>query len=69
MTDRVNSLTVALEKDMRDDDIECLIQAIRLFKGVLTVGTNISDSNTYVAEQRCNKNMRQALYNIIDNLK
>ena len=31
MTDRVNALTIVLEEDMRIDDVQSLIEAIRHF--------------------------------------
>jgi hypothetical protein len=37
MTDRLKGLTVAFEKDIRDDDAESIIQAIKMIKGVLEV--------------------------------
>lgn len=32
MTDRIHSLTVTLERDMREDDAQALIDAIRMIK-------------------------------------
>ena len=43
MTDRYNALTVVMEKDMRDDDAEALIAAIRQLRGVLSVSGNVAD--------------------------
>jgi hypothetical protein len=44
MTERFNTLTVVLEKDMRDDDAETLLTAIRQMRGVLSVKGNVSDN-------------------------
>lgn len=52
MTDRVNALTVVLDKDYRDDDIEALADAIRQFKGVIDVSLNISNPTDHVAQSR-----------------
>ena len=43
MTDRINAIVVILEKDMREDDAEPLLNAIRTMRGVLDVRTNIAD--------------------------
>jgi hypothetical protein len=37
MTDRVQSLTVFLEGDFRDDDVQILVDAISLMRGVARV--------------------------------
>jgi hypothetical protein len=52
MTDRYNALTVALSKDIRDDDAESIINAIKALKGVEDVTGNVVDIDSYVAESR-----------------
>jgi hypothetical protein len=52
MTDRVHSLTVVLDSNYRDDDVQGLIDAIQQFRGVVSVGKNVSDPTSYMAEQR-----------------
>jgi hypothetical protein len=42
MTDRFHSLTVVLEKDMRDDDAKSLQEAISHLRGVCMVTGNTS---------------------------
>ena len=58
MTDRIHSLTVVLDHDIRSDDIETLINAIRLLRGVLTVETHVADIVTLMAEERARHEMR-----------
>jgi hypothetical protein len=52
MTDRYNALTVALSRDIRDDDAEDIINAIKQLKGVENVTGHIVDIDSYVAESR-----------------
>lgn len=52
MTDRYNALTVALSKDIRDDDAEQIINAIKALRGVENVTGHIVDTDSYVAESR-----------------
>lgn len=52
MTDRYNALTVVLEKDMREDDAQDLLSAIRQLRGVLRVEGNVSDINSHIAYAR-----------------
>lgn len=59
MTDRVNALVVILEKNVRSDDVEPLIVAIRQLRNVLDVKMNIaSPSVDIIAETR----VRNELY-------
>ena len=52
MTDRINSLTVVLSADTRDDDCECIKNAITMIKGVLCVDLNVRDMESYIAVTR-----------------
>lgn len=53
MTDRIRALTVALETDVRADDVQALVSAISQLRGVLAVATETPVSpNDYVTEQR-----------------
>lgn len=65
MTDRVHSLTVALNKDVRVDDVEGLINAILQFRGVIKVEGNISDSGLWVAESRIKHDLTMKLYDAL----
>ncbi len=65
MTDRFNTLTVVLEKDIRDDDTEGLIEAIRRLRGVLNVAGNIADSNSWMAEERARYDLGQKLLEVL----
>lgn len=63
MTDRIHSLTVVLREDVRDDDIEPLLVAIRLLSPVLAVSTHISGSiGEHVAATRVDAEWRDSLY-------
>lgn len=52
MTDRINAVTVVLETDIRDDDAENLMAAMRQLRGVLTVTPNVADLTAHLAEER-----------------
>lgn len=65
MTDRYNYLTVALERDIRDDDAEPLIQAIQMLKGVAGVKPNVADGDSYAATRRINAEWMESLYNLM----
>lgn len=65
MTDRFNSLTVVLEKNIRDDDADGIISAIKHIKGVLTVTGNVSDLSEFVAESRIRHEIYMEIINIL----
>jgi hypothetical protein len=37
MTDRVRTVIITLRQDTRTDDVECIVQALRMVKGVAEV--------------------------------
>ncbi len=52
MTDRINAITIVLERDTRADDIEPLVAAIQQLKGVLSVTAEPVSSISYIANSR-----------------
>ncbi len=43
MTDRFHSLIVVLEKDIREDDAQAMMEAIKCLKGVINVSGIVSN--------------------------
>ena len=65
MTNRYYALTVILEKDIRSDDAEPLVNAIKMIKGVLDVKPHISDPETWMAQERARMELGRKVMNII----
>lgn len=65
MTDRYNALTVVLEKDIRDDDAEALLAAIRQLRGVLSVSGNVADMDDHIAQERVRHDLGQKLWDVL----
>ena len=65
MTDHYYSIGVVLEKDIRDDDAECILNAIRMVKGVLSVEPNIADLQSAMAESRARKDIADKIWEIL----
>ena len=65
MTDRYHSLTVVLEKDIRADDAEDLIKAMKMLRHVITVKGNVSDFNFIVAQERAVFDLGQQVLAVI----
>lgn len=52
MTDHHSGYIVVLGSDLREDDAEYVINAIRMIKGVISVQQIISNPDTHVATER-----------------
>lgn len=65
MTDRYNTLTVALDRDIREDDAEHLIAAIKMLKGVLAVEGNLADHDAWLAEHRIRRDLSDKLWAVL----
>lgn len=62
MTDRIQVLTVVLDRDYRTDDVQSIVNAIEMTKGVQSVAlgepVNVND---LVARQRVGMEMYEAI--------
>lgn len=65
MTDRHSSYIVVLESDIREDDAEATLAALRQIRGVLTVEPVVASYEQHVAENRAMHAMRMKLYDFI----
>lgn len=65
MTDSYFAITVLLEKDVREDDIEHILNAIRMIKRVMKVEPLIANPELDAAEERVRREYRDKLYDII----
>ena len=61
MTDRIHSLTVVLDEDIRDDDIQGLISALSHFRHVIDVQTNVTDPISLMAEARARNQLTERI--------
>ncbi len=65
MTDRFHTLTVTLERDIRDDDAMALIAAIGQLRGVLQVDGVVADLDSHMAEVRARHELGQKLLAVV----
>ncbi len=65
MTDRVYALSVALEHDICTDDIETIINCIRMLRGVAAVKMHISDLALWTAEERARHDLELKLWDVL----
>jgi hypothetical protein len=67
MTDRVRTLTVILDTDMRDDDVEWIVNAIRAVKHVADVTTH-SVGGEHLQREIAKSELRQEIMKKIQDL-
>jgi len=65
MTDRINTITIVLERDVRDDDIEPLVQALQMIRGVAAVKPNVAHVSDFMAEERAKRDMGHRILDAI----
>lgn len=61
MTDRIKGLTITLDKDYRDDDIQKLIDAIHLLHGVASVTPSVVTLEDHMARERVRNEFREKI--------
>lgn len=70
MTDTTINLTVALDREYRDDDVQVIIQAIKMIKGVqdvcYIVFDNADKSNAWCAERLFKIGLTHQLLKILE---
>lgn len=66
MTDRLKGCVVAFEKDIREDDAEGILNAIRMIKGVADVSTKKSGHDDFINRQQIKVDLQ---YKILDLFK
>lgn len=65
MTDRLNGVFVTFVEDIREDDANRIIDAIRLIQGVIDVKGNVTNGTEWVANARAREKLRRALWEIL----
>lgn len=62
MTDRVKGFTVTLAEDIRVDDIEAVLNALRMVKGVIHVEPVLNTPDDHFSKQRVKDELRDKFY-------
>lgn len=65
MTERYNALIVELERDIREDDAEYLINAIRMLRGVMNVRGHTADFDFDLAQSRAKYELRSKIFELL----
>jgi copper chaperone CopZ len=59
MADMYNAMVVVLEKDVRDDCADPIINAIRMIKGVQSVEPHVSEIDEFVVKSRTRREIEK----------
>ena len=65
MTDRIKGLVVVLGDDYRDDDVESIVNAILMIKGVVAVNKKVVNMDDYINRIKIRGDLEKRLLNIL----
>lgn len=65
MTDRLKGCVVTFTRDIRDDDAEAVLSAIRMIKGVLSVDGSVADLGDHMARERVRDDLGRQLLAVL----
>jgi hypothetical protein len=65
MTDRHAGYVVTLDRDIREDDAEAILNAIRMIKHVASVEPVIADLNHQMAVMRASTDLHAKLWSVL----
>ncbi|PFI53869.1 hypothetical protein COM08_15230 [Bacillus wiedmannii] len=66
MGNRVNGLIVSLDSDIREEDVEVILNAIKMIKGVQDVGVNIVEHKDWLNRTKIRQQLQSKVYKAID---
>ena len=67
MTDRLKGCTVVFDRDIRVDDAEHLLDAIRMLRGVIDVTPEIKVLSDFHAQIRAHIDIQRRLFKVLEN--
>lgn len=65
MTNRIRTLTVVLDADYRDDDVQPIVNAILMTKGVALVTSTVVNLPDYIARAALKNQLEVQIYEAI----
>ena len=66
MTDRHSGYVITLDRDIREDDAEATLTALRMTRGVASVKPIVADLSEMMARERVKSDARMALHEAIE---
>jgi hypothetical protein len=65
MTDRIKGLTIALDRDYRDDDVQAIVDAIMMIKGVQSVKKSIANHEDWINRVQIRTDLQRRLFDAL----
>lgn len=65
MTDHIKGLIITFERDIREDDVDPIIEAIQMVRGVADVSRSVADSRDHMNRERIRREMREKLWEVL----
>lgn len=65
MTDRIKGVWVAFDRDIRTDDVEPLLEALKCFRGVSSVTTSTVHADDWMNRDRIRNELSARLYEVL----
>lgn len=65
MSDRISGLTVTLGPDIKDEDAEPIIEAIKQLRGVISVKTHVADINHHLASTQIKRELLEKIWELL----
>ena len=66
MTDRHAAYIVTLDEDIREDDAEAILSALRMVKHVLSVEPVVATYEQHIADARSDSRWRERIYRLLE---
>jgi hypothetical protein len=67
MTDRIKGFVVTLDKDIRIDDVQEIMNAIKMVKGVIDVSPSVADADDHMNRERVAQEFRNKFWTFMQN--
>ena len=68
MTDRIKGFTVTLTDDIRIDDVQPLLDAVKMLKGVASVDVSVTNMDDHMNRQMISMEMKTKIYEVLKEL-
>ncbi len=65
MSERVNALTIVLENDVGEEQIEPLISALKQLRGVISVEPHVARMEDHIALVRVRQELSKKLFEVL----
>jgi hypothetical protein len=65
MTDRLKGVLVTFDREIRDDDAESILTALKMIKGVLSVDPYVAEAEDYMMYERGHYDARKKMMDFL----